>query len=75
MGSVVQLVSLSDKGRALCAIEAERSTLYAEACRVSDAQQQIMAGACATVAELGKQHELIVKKIAALDDASAKVCG
>lgn len=74
MGSVIQMVSLSDKGRALCAIEAERASLYADARRLSEDQAQVMQIALVAVADLGRQHETILAKMAALDLAAAKVC-
>ena len=74
MGELIRLVSLSDKGRALCAIEAERASLYADARRLSEDQAKVLAIAQAAVADLGRQHETILFKMAALDEAAMKVC-
>lgn len=66
-------VTLSDRGKALCAIEAERQELYAQARRITQEQQQIMEAATTNIQELGRRHELILSKLAALDDTADKL--
>lgn len=74
MGKVVPMpVSLSDRGKALCAIEAERQGLYEKARQIAKDQQVIMEAAVTNVTELGKQHEIILAKLAALDDTANKI--
>ena len=76
MGKVVAMpITLSDRGKALCAIEAERQELYAKAKRIATEQQQIIQTAAENVAQLGKEHQLILDKLVALDDAANKIVG
>lgn len=62
-------VSISTLGEGIGALEVERSSLYAKAVQLSKDQQEILRLAMENVADLSKQHEVIIQKVAALDDS------
>lgn len=76
MGTVVKMskqVSVSEKGKALCGLEAERAELYARSRRITAEQQQLMKQATDAITHLGREQEEILLKMTALDEAIAKI--
>lgn len=63
-----QVIHISDRSRAIAAMEAERETLLQEATRITAEQMQIMQIAFDNIKVMGKRQEEILLKLSAIDD-------
>lgn len=68
MGGLTR-VTVSDRCKALCVMEAERKALFDEAAQISRQQRQ----AIDQIAHLSQQHKHIITKLAALETAAASL--
>lgn len=64
------MVSISDRAKALIALESERVLLYAQARRVSNRQQALIEDTARRMRELSNDHYLILAKLAEIKYAA-----
>lgn len=70
-----QIIHISERAQGIAALEAERDTLQADANRITMEQIQVMEIAFDAVTQMGKRQEEILRKMAELDIAKAKLMG
>lgn len=63
------MLTLSDKSKAVHALEMERSGLLSEAAKISAEQMAVMRNAAIKMTSLSEDHAEILHKMAAIDDA------
>jgi hypothetical protein len=67
------MVSISDRAKALIALESERVLLYARARRVSNRQQALIEDTSRRMRELSNDHHLILAKLAEIEYVSNQI--
>jgi len=69
----IPITSISEKGKALCALEAERSELYSQSRRITEDQVALLSSTGEALRMMGEAQQVILKKIQALDDIADKL--